>query len=363
MFLYSTWVYAYAYCFKQASVVQAKVPPATTTTAAALEDFDLPSPPASLPLNQHREYIQLKRKLALHEKKKRRDMKTSAQNMATKKDSSPTPSGASSKLGAMATSRSIASSKEEAIATNSKMEAVPTSKSSGSSDIESSAASKSSDSGKVEIVTVSKNLGRSKAEAVITSSKSSGISVIESNKASSSSMETTASDIKKSSGTDSVATRKVASRGTLSTSKSMPIVISKPISSIPSEAISPATTKETASTVAAKAKTAKKKEEQALVALRIVECSARLVGHKEKLKSSRALEIREQKRITDLTNQLTDCVSEIAEHEQSMEKVQQELLTLQKQLEVSITCIFFFTVVVIGYMLVYSSYSSLFLSL
>ncbi len=160
-----------------------------------VEDLDLPSPPPSLPLNQHLEYIQLKRKLALHEKK-RRDLKTSG---TTRKDDPPTSS--------TTTTDSTTTNRSEP--------------------------------------PVAKTLPK----AVVTS---------------------------------------------------------------------------------VKVKVAKKREREAKVA----ECSKRLATHLQKLGSSRAQEEREQQKITDLTNQQTQCVSEIAEHEQGMERVQQQLSALQKQLEV-----------------------------
>ncbi len=69
----------------------------------------------------------------------------------------------------------------------------------------------------------------------------------------------------------------------------------------------------------------------------VLECQRKIDEHTGKLKENKALEEKEQAMITRLTNQLTDCVSEIGEHEQSMMRVQQQLALLQKQLEVSCT--------------------------
>lgn len=54
----------------------------------------------------------------------------------------------------------------------------------------------------------------------------------------------------------------------------------------------------------------------------------------KKMKTSKEQEEWEQQKITALTHQLTDCVSEIGEHEESMKCVQEQLAALQKQLEV-----------------------------
>lgn len=58
----------------------------------------------------------------------------------------------------------------------------------------------------------------------------------------------------------------------------------------------------------------------------------------KKRKAIKESEEWEQQRVTALTDQLTDCVSEIAEHERNMERVHSQLALLQKELEV-IVCV------------------------
>lgn len=67
---------------------------------------------------------------------------------------------------------------------------------------------------------------------------------------------------------------------------------------------------------------------------KLSDCHKKLFEYAEKMKVSKDQEAKEQHRITDLTNQLTTCVSEIAEHEQKMEEVQEQLKVLQNKLEV-----------------------------
>lgn len=65
------------------------------------------------------------------------------------------------------------------------------------------------------------------------------------------------------------------------------------------------------------------------------EAEKRMEELTKKRKAVKESEDWEQQRVTALTHQLADCVSEIAEHEQNMEKMQSQLVALQKQLEVS----------------------------
>lgn len=66
----------------------------------------------------------------------------------------------------------------------------------------------------------------------------------------------------------------------------------------------------------------------------VLECQKKLADTAEKLKGSRAQEEEEQQKITALTNQLTDCVSEIVEHEQVMVRVEEQLALLRREQEV-----------------------------
>lgn len=68
--------------------------------------------------------------------------------------------------------------------------------------------------------------------------------------------------------------------------------------------------------------------------IKVVECQKKIADLTCKRNATKALEDQEQLRITSLTGELVDCVCEITRHEQSMEQVQQQLATLQKQLEV-----------------------------
>ena len=69
---------------------------------------------------------------------------------------------------------------------------------------------------------------------------------------------------------------------------------------------------------------------------RCTELAREVEGLHKRREACKRSEEWEQQKITALTHQLTDCVSEIAEHEQSMEKVQAQLAALHQQLEVGI---------------------------
>ena len=68
--------------------------------------------------------------------------------------------------------------------------------------------------------------------------------------------------------------------------------------------------------------------------IKVIECQKKLADLTCSRNAKKVLEEEEQLRITALTGELVDCVSEITRHEQSMEQVQQQLATLQKELEV-----------------------------
>lgn len=66
----------------------------------------------------------------------------------------------------------------------------------------------------------------------------------------------------------------------------------------------------------------------------VLECQKKISATAEKLKGTKAHEEEEQQKITTLTNQLTECVSEIVEHEKVMVRVQQQLAVLRREQEV-----------------------------
>jgi hypothetical protein len=68
----------------------------------------------------------------------------------------------------------------------------------------------------------------------------------------------------------------------------------------------------------------------------VLECERKIAATAERLKGSKAEEEEEQQRITALTVQLTECVSEIVKHEQVMVKVQQQLALLRREQEVCV---------------------------
>lgn len=175
-----------------------------TTSTSSVDDLDLPSPPSNLSLNQQQEYMQLKRKLALHEKKKLKDP-----NYGSAKFSFP------------------------------------------------------------------------------------GIKITGS-------------------------TKGVTSKPLLLDTGCSPT--SPPLS----------TSEETDSALFSKTTEEVAEEESFLV----LECRKKLADTAKKLKDSRAQEEEEQQKITALTNQLTECVSEIVEHEQVMVRVQQQLALLRREQEV-----------------------------
>ena len=203
---------------------QASVSSSGKTTTSSMEELDLPSPPANLSRNQQQEYMQLKRKLALHEKKRLRDPKS---------------------LGGTSTGMKI--------------------------------------------------------------------------------------------------TKGVASKPPLPVSRpspshsgcsTPPLPVSRPSPSHSGCSTPPLTTSHSPEVMdnALLAKSAEKEAEErnALV----LECQRKISGTAEKLKGTRAHEEEEQQQITSLTNQLTECVSEIVEHEQVMVRVQQQLALLRREQEV-----------------------------
>lgn len=67
---------------------------------------------------------------------------------------------------------------------------------------------------------------------------------------------------------------------------------------------------------------------------RVEECQKKLLEYSRKINEHKELEENEQMKITSLTNQLTECVSEIEQHERNMHWVQEQLALLNQQLQV-----------------------------
>ena len=67
---------------------------------------------------------------------------------------------------------------------------------------------------------------------------------------------------------------------------------------------------------------------------RITACRQKMAEYTQRLDSCKSMQEEEQLRITVLTNQMTECVSEIEKHEHDMEKVQEQLISLHNKMEV-----------------------------